>query len=158
MTISELGSLGELIAAVATLVTLAYLALQIRQSNRSHQLSAITRLSESSETWIGQIVQDSELLDLYLRALEAPETLSREERARFNLMLLQILRTAEGAWLQVEWGLIDSDYWSGFQEVMRVLVGSSAGRRAFDLNRRFLNPKFVAEVDRVLGGRERDSG
>ncbi len=158
MSISEWGSLGELIAAVATLVTLAYLALQVRQSNRSHQLSAIMRLSESSEAWLGQVVQDPDLLGVYRKALTEPETLSREEQARFELILLQLLRTAEGAWLQVEWGLIDSDYWSGFREVMRFLVGSRAGRRAFERNRRFLNPKFAAEVERVIGAEERGAG
>jgi hypothetical protein len=150
VSIAELGSIGELVAAVATILTLAYLALQIRQSNRTHQLTAVTRLSESSEKWIGQVVQDTEVLDAYLLGLEEPEKLSREQRARFNLLVLQLLRGGEAGWIQVQWGVVDSDYWAGFRAVIKHVVGSTAGRRAFDQSRHFLNPKFASEVERIL--------
>jgi hypothetical protein len=151
MTIDEIGSLGELIAAVATVLTLAYLALQIRQSNRSHELAAIARIGESTETWLGQVVQDPELLDVYLRGLSAPDTLNREERARFQLLVLQFLRGTETGWMQAGWGIVDSDYWSGFRETIRLVVGSEAGRRAFESNRAILAKRFAAEIDEIIG-------
>ena len=150
MSLDALGNLGELIAALATIVTLAYLALQIKQSNRSHQLVAVTQLHDSSQEWLGQLVQDGVALDAYLVGLNAPETLSREQRARFNLMVLQCLRGGEAGWIQSEWGLVDSEYWSGFREIIKHVVGSEGGRKAFDQNRHFLNPKFADEVDRIL--------
>jgi hypothetical protein len=151
MGIQELGSLGELIAAIATIATLAYLALQIRQSNRSHQLAAIARIGESTDSWLGQVVQDTELLDTYITALTKPETLSRTQRARFDLLVVQFLRGTETAWLQAQWGLLESDYWAGYRETIRVIVGSQAGRQALLRNRRILSPSFAAEVDRILG-------
>lgn len=150
MTIEELGSLGELLAAIATIVTLGYLALQIRQSNRSHQLAAISRFSEGTDSWIGQIVKDPELHDIYRRGLFDPESLSREERGRFELLVMQFLRSTETGWHQVEWGVADRDYWAGYRETIKFIVGSHAGRRSFERNRKFLAVSFVAEVDRIL--------
>jgi hypothetical protein len=150
VSIAELGSIGELLAAIATIATLAYLALQIRQSNRSHQLAAIARVGESTEKWIGQVVLDPELLDIYLRGLGEPASMSREQRARFNLLVMQLLRGTETGWLQVEWGLLDPDYWNGYRETIRSIVGSDAGRRAFAQNRRLLSRRFAAELDKIL--------
>jgi hypothetical protein len=154
MTIEELGSLGELLAAIATIVTLVYLALQIRQSNRSHQLAAVTRIAESTELWIGQVVKDAELHDIYVRGLYEPETLTREQRRRFELLVVQLLRGTETGWLQVEWGLVDMDYWEGYRETIKLIVGSEAGRRAFARSRRFLASSFAAEVDKILDGHD----
>lgn len=150
VTIEELGSLGELIAAIATITTLIYLALQIRQSNRSHQLAAVARIGESTETWLGQVVRDTELLDVYIRGLTGSETFNRVERARFNLLVMQFLRGTETGWLQVRWGVVDEEFWSGYRETIKVIIGSKAGRLAFQQNRAVLSPSFAAEVARII--------
>jgi hypothetical protein len=151
VTISELGNLGEFLAAIATIVTLAYLALQIRQSNQSNQLTAVARFGESTEFWLSQIIKDPTLLDVYSRGLRDAPSFSREEQFRFNLLVVQFLRGVESGWLQVELGLVDPEYWAGFRESIRVIVGSEAGRRAFDGNRTFFAPRFAAEVDQIIG-------
>ncbi len=150
MTLQELGNLGELLAAIATIATLAYLALQIRQSNRSHQLSAITRISESTESWIDRVIEDEVMLDLYVRALSDYDSLDRNERIRFQLLVMRFLRGIESAWLQVEWGLVDDEYWAGFKASMRLIVGSHGGRKALERNRSQLNPNFAAVIDELL--------
>lgn len=151
MTIEELGSIGELLAAIATIATLAYLALQIRQSNRSHELAAIARIGESTESWLGQVIQDPELVDIYIRGLNEPESLTKEQRVRFNLLIVQFLRGTETGWLQVRWGVVDSDYWSGFRETIKFIVGSEGGRHAFNGNRSILSETFAAEIERIIG-------
>jgi hypothetical protein len=150
LTIEELGNLGELIAAIATVVTLAYLALQIRQSNRSNQLTSVARIGASTERWLAQLIHDTELLDVYLRGMTAPDTFSREERARFNLLIIQLLRSGETLWLEVNLGVVDLDHWAGFQESLRTIVGCEAGRQAWDQNRRVFSKKFADYVDEVL--------
>jgi hypothetical protein len=151
LTIEQLGSVGEFIAAIATIATLAYLALQIRQSNRSHQLSAIARIAEGTETWIGQVVQSPELHDLYQLGMREPEKMTKEQQGRFELLVMQMLRSTESAWLQVRWGLVDDDYWHGYRETLRLIAGSEAGRRAFARNRNLLAPSFASEVEKILG-------
>jgi hypothetical protein len=125
VTVSDLGSIGELIAAVATLATLGYLALQIHQSNRANAVVAIARIAESSEDWLGSVARDPELYSLYRNGMLDPGSLSKEEFGRFQVLILQLLRGVESAWLQVRWKLIDADYRVGFESPLR----SSSGRR-----------------------------
>jgi hypothetical protein len=150
MTVSELGSLGELIAAVATIATLAYLALQIRQSNRANALVAIARIAESTEDWLGSLSRDPELYSLYRDGILAPDSLSKEEFGRFQVLILQFLRGVESGWLQVRWRLIDNDYWVGFERSLAFIIGSPGGRRAYERNKGFLSDEFAGEVDRIL--------
>ncbi len=151
MTIQELGSIGELLAAIATIATLAYLALQIRQSNRSHQLSAVTRISESTESWIDRVIEDPGMLDVYVRAMTDYDSLDRNERIRFQMLVMRFLRGVEGAWLQVEWGLVEDEYWEGFKGSLRLIVGSPGGRKALERNRSQLTPSFAVAIDEILG-------
>ena len=153
VTIQDVGSVGELIAAVATVATLAYLALQIRQSNRSNQHMAITRLAEGSEHWLGQIVQNEKLYEIYRAGILAPETLSREDRGRFDMLIVQLLRTVESGWLQRNWGVMDSDYWDGFIRSVIVVVGSEGGKRAFAINRDVFAPEFAKAIEAAIDER-----
>jgi hypothetical protein len=153
VSIQDVGSVGELIAAIATVATLAYLALQIRQSNRANQLIAIARLAEATEQWLGQIVQNEKLYEIYRVGILDSEALSREERGRFDLLVVQLLRSVESGWFQQKWGLVDSDYWDGFMRSVNVVVGSEGGRCAFARNRDVFAPKFAEAVDTAIAKR-----
>jgi hypothetical protein len=150
VTIQDVGSIGELVAAVATVATLAYLALQIRQSNRSNQHAAIARLAEGSEHWLGQIVQNETLYKIYRAGILDPETLSQEERGRFDMLVVQLLRSVESGWFQKNWGLMDSAYWDGFMRSVTVVVGSEAGRRAFAKNREVFAQEFAEAIEAAI--------
>lgn len=150
MTIQDVGSVGELIAAIATVATLAYLALQIRQNTRSNQHLAIARLAEGSEHWLSQIVQDEMLYRIYRVGMTEPEALSPEERGRFEMLIVQLLRSVESGWFQRSWGLMDSDYWHGFMQSVVVVVGTEGGRRAFSRNRHVFARGFADAVEAAL--------
>jgi hypothetical protein len=150
VTIQDVGSIGELVAAVATVATLAYLALQIRQSNRSNQHAAIARMAEGAEHWLGQIVQDEDLYRIYRTGLLEPETLSQEERGRFEMLVVQLLRSVESGWFQKSWGLMNSTYWDGFMRSVVVVVGSEAGRRAFARNRDVFAQGFAEAIEAAI--------
>jgi hypothetical protein len=157
VTVSDLGSIGELIAAFATIATLGYLALQIRQSNRANAIVAIARIAESTEDWLGSLSRDPELYRLYRRGILDPGSLSAEEFGRFQVLILQFLRSVEAGWLQVRWKLVDSDYWVGFERSLAFIIGSAGGRRAYERNKGFLTEAFNGEVARILDQATSDS-
>ena len=76
--------------------------------------------------------------------------MTREQRARFNLMVLQSLRGGEALWSQSQLGLVRDESWEGMRETIRHLMGPDAGRKAFEQNRRFISTAFAAEVERIL--------
>jgi hypothetical protein len=83
--------------------------------------------------------------------MREPEKMTKAQQGRFELLVMQMLRSTESAWLQVRWGLVDDDYWHGYRETLRLIAGSEAGRRAFARNRNLLAPSFASEVDKILG-------
>jgi len=150
VTVSDLGSIGELLAAVATIATLGYLALQIRQSNRANAIVAIARIAESSETWLASIASDPGLYSLYRSGMLAPDSLSKEEFGRFQVLMLQFLRGTESGWLHVRWKLVEADVWGGFERSIAFIIGSPGGRRAYERNKHFLSEEFAGEIERIL--------
>jgi len=150
VTISDLGSIGEIIAAVATIATLGYLALQIRQANRANEIVAITRIAESSEDWLGSVSRDAELYRLYRLGVLSPDSLSKEEFGRFQVLVLQFLRGTESGWLHHRSNLVSADYWSGYERSIAFIIGSPGGRRAYERNRQFLGPEYAEAIDRIL--------
>lgn len=150
MTLSDLGNIGELIAAIATIATLGYLALQIRQSNRANELVALTRIAESSEDWLGSVARDPELYRLYRTGMFEPDSLSKEEFGRFQVLLLQFLRGTESGWLHFRWHLVDADYWLGYERSIAFIIGSPGGRRTYETNKILLAPEFVRAIDHML--------
>jgi hypothetical protein len=79
MNWEAIGAIGEVVGAFAVFLSLLYLAIQIRNSRRSDQLAAAAGAASAVDEWIGQIVRDGELYDLYRRGLTDYESLSRSE-------------------------------------------------------------------------------
>ena len=97
MSIQDLGSIGELIAAVATVATLAYLAVQIRQSAKATRQAAVHYNIESGLAVRLELVRDPEVAALYLKGLADHQSLCREDRLRFNMLMVSIFENIREA-------------------------------------------------------------
>lgn len=150
MNWEAIGAVGELVGGAAVFISLLYLALQIRSSRRSDQIVAAAEAASAVDEWIGQIVRDEDLYELYRRGLTDYESLSREEKGRFTLLILQFLRSLEAIWFHLQLGAIEPGYWSSMKISMRRVVGSNGGLRSFDRNRAFLSSEFASVVQEIL--------
>jgi len=148
-----IGAIGEAVGALAVFVSLLYLAIQIRNSRRSDQIVAASNIAAAVDDWIGEIVRDKELYDLYRRGLTDYGSLSQPEKGRYSMLLLQFLRATESAWLQQRMGAMDSGYWSGMEATIEFIIGSAGGTRCLEKHRRFLSPEFASAVDGILDNR-----
>ena len=64
MNWEAVGAVGEVFGATVVVATMFYLAMQIRENKRSNQMLAATRIAESADSWIGQIVRDEKLNEI----------------------------------------------------------------------------------------------
>ena len=144
-----IGAIGEVVGAFAVFVSLLYLAIQIRNSRRSDQIAAAAGAASAVDEWIGQVVRDEELYNLYRRGLTDYETLSKSEKGRFAMLIVQFFRCTEAIWLQLRIGAIETDYWSGIENTIKWIVGSAGGSRCLDKNCEFLSPEFVSAVQKL---------
>ena len=59
------------------------------------------------------------------------------------VQIVQFLRGTETGWLQLKWGVVDEDYWAGYCETIRMIVGSEGGRHAFATHRSVFSESFA---------------
>ena len=78
-----IGAVGEVVGGAAVFISLLYLAMQIRSSRRSDQVAAAAGAVSAVDEWIGQIVRDEKLYDLYQRGLSDYESLAGRKKADF---------------------------------------------------------------------------
>jgi len=150
MNWEAIGAIGEVVGATAVFISLLYLALQIRNSRQADQVTAATEAASAVHNWIGQIVVDETLYDLYRRGLTDYESLSRSEKGRYSLLLMQLFRNAETAWVQWKMGLVDAGYWVGVFETLRFVFRTTGGTRFLDKNTRFFRADFCAALKEML--------
>ena len=122
MTIQDLGSIGELVAALATVATLVYLAIQIRQNTRTVRTSTYQAVLESSNRFNELVLDNPELHRIYHVGRSDPTQLADEERARFRLLIGQLLNVYETMFLQYERGTLDEDFWLARRRGLRAVL------------------------------------
>ena len=150
MNWEAIGAIGEVVGATAVFISLLYLALQIRNSRRSDQIVAAAGAASAVQNWIAQIVRDEALYDLYRRGLTEYESLSRSEKGRYSLLLFQLFRSAETGWGQLQMGLVDAGYWTGVEETLTHVFGTTGGISFLAKNSRFFRPDYCAAVQKLL--------
>ena len=150
MNWQAIGAVGEVLGGFAVFISLLYLALQIRSSRRTDQIVAAAAAASAVDEWIGQIVRDEGLFELHRRGQSDYESLSREEKGRFSLLMIQFLRRMETIWTHRQLGAIEAGYWSGMEVSIRKIVGTIGGTRSFNKYSDTLNPEFARLVKMIL--------
>ena len=151
MSWDAIGAIGEILGAVVVVATIFYLATRIKQSHSSNQMATAARISEAADAWLGQIVRDKELNDIYQCGMRDYKSLELSERSRFDLLIAQLLRAVEGAWTQAKHGALDKNQWHGYKMTTRYVVGSPGGRAAFSkLENTAFSPEFSTAVQEII--------
>jgi hypothetical protein len=150
MNWEALGAVGEIFGAIVVVATMFYLATQIRQSHRSNQMVATSRVAESADAWLGQLVRDKILNDIYQKGMRDYEGLELSDRNRFDLLIMQFLRAIEGAWTNEKLGFLDQSLWHGYKITTQRVVGSTGGSIAFNKQRMVFSPEFGAAIDDMV--------
>ncbi|MFT7244264.1 MAG: hypothetical protein ACI82A_001614 [Candidatus Azotimanducaceae bacterium] len=144
------GAVGEILSAIVVVATMFYLTTQIRQSQRSNQMVAASRVTESADAWLGQLVRDKILNDIYQKGIRNYESLELSDRNRFDLLIMQLLRAIEGAWINQELGFLDQRVWYGYKITTQRVVGTPGGTIAFNKQRMGFSPEFSAAIDDMI--------
>jgi hypothetical protein len=84
MDITTLAAWGEFLGGIAVVVSLIYLAGQIRQNSRLLKASAAGVTWQSSNAQASLTVQDPELARIYWAGIADRESLSEQDRQRFD--------------------------------------------------------------------------
>ena len=150
MNWEAIGSIGEVVGAAAVFISLLYLALQIRGSRQSDQIATSARAASDVNSWIGQLVRDETLHDLYRRGLTDYDSLSGKEKGRYALLLFQLLRFTETAWLNMRMGAVDPGYWEGVETTVVSVFRTTGGERFLAKNSHYFSADFLGALQKML--------
>ena len=123
MKLEKLSAIAEIISSLAILVTLIFLAVQTSQNTRAvAEQTAITRFSvyESNVTsindWRSSLIQTPELLELWIRLQNAPESgLTPREQTLGNFLFAHLASIFENAFVAYQLGVLKPAGWEFFR-------------------------------------------
>jgi hypothetical protein len=148
MELNQLANLGEFIGGVAVLVTLVYLAFQVKQgtaalaSNRHHEM-----LECAFRNATGPISQNREYADFILRAQDSPDELDKTDWYRFVNHGYIVYAMWEDALVCRQRGLIDDEYWRGWDGACRSFWTGPGYRKFWEQEREGHTPLFQDYID-----------
>ena len=147
MTIQELGSLGEFVAAIATLATLIYLALQIRQNTTVTRAMSYQSVTEARNQVNLSITQNADLARIFLAGSADRESLSPEDRLRFDCSCLSYIHVVETMYYQASVGTGDKSLLEAEERSLRDLMSTPGIRAWWRENPYAFDPEFRAYID-----------
>ncbi len=129
MTLNELGSLGEFISGLAVVVTLVYLAVQIRHNTRAVRSSMHQDMIESTLR-IAESLSDNENVGrIVLKADEDYDSLTREERIRFEAYAERVFGNFESVFYSYRNSMIEEDLWESWESSYLADISRASMRR-----------------------------
>jgi hypothetical protein len=130
-------AIAEVIASVAVVATLVYLSIQLGQNTEATRSAGAKTMSTAVTDVLRQISSDTQLYGIYSRGL-ADNSTNLEERARFDILMMQIYRGFENLLLDYRRGHLEEEIWEGFYAQIQWLVDQPGGRKSWDRQKRFL--------------------
>lgn len=148
MNWDAISAISEIIGAVAVVVSLIYVAVQIRQNTkaiRGSTLDAITAHQQAELRWSGELATE------FRKAIEAPETLSFEERWQLSEWMTAAMTARQNEFHQYQQGLLDDEVWSSIESIIKLVLGNAFARTWWhEAGRPNLSRSFVVTVERIV--------
>ena len=131
MSLEEAACLGQVIAAFAVLGSLVFVGLQIRQAARFQKLAAVNALS-TAIAGINLAGMETPALGEALAAASRDwGAASREQRIVAHYFLMSYFKLAENAWNHRKAGILTSDQWFGWENMLLIFYHSAGVQSAW---------------------------
>lgn len=152
------GAIAEMIGGIAVLVTLIYLALQLRQNSvlleQNTKTARHSILRSQTDRYIANchfMAGDSGIMGIYLRAMEEPSSVTREEWWRFGTYMYGMFKDYEEMFFFASEGQQGAYRWADAKEGIVFYLSPPGGRKWWHSHgNRLLSPAFKDFVDGLI--------
>ncbi|MEH6587123.1 MAG: hypothetical protein V7720_11205 [Halioglobus sp.] len=153
MNWTALGAIAELIGGLAVLITLIYLAVQVRQNTAVARETILRNQTDRNMDNSKFIAGTPGLMDIYIRAMDDPESVTREERWRFGSYMYGMFLDFQEAY-HFNKSKRQRDYWWPMISKNVTFYLSRPGGRAWwsSQGSRMLDDDFVAFINNEVIG------
>ncbi len=153
--LEALGNIGDFLGGIGVVITLVYLATQIRQNTfqlradaKQRELASLDEMVRALLSWQSEIVQSSEVADIWRRGILGREELQGEDRTRFEHHASSILQIWQGNYFRyLETG--DSNIWGPTERHIRMFLGWPGFKSYWEQAKHLYADRFVEEIDRL---------
>ena len=128
MNWDAIGAIGEIVGAGAVVVTLIYLSLQIRETSRQMRVTSLTDSNALVADAFLPVYNNENNLRIWISGVNAPETLSDEEREVFMLFMTRIMAAFETMADHHQFGAIPDDRFANYSNIARNFLSSPGGK------------------------------
>jgi hypothetical protein len=152
MNWDAVNAVSQLISSIAVVVSVLYLAVQLRSSTRVARVAAMDAAAAALRDVTKPFMENAELARIWRTGLEDLSALSAEDQARFFHAAHQFLKALETIHYHYVYGLLDTQLWQGWRELLQHYVASPGityylSLRGAVFSERFC--KFIGELEPV---------
>jgi len=142
-----LGALGEIVGSVAVVVTIAYLAVQMRESRRFAKSASANQSRAAVNDFLRGLSDNNEIARIYSAGLKDRSALEDHERLRFDLVIFQMLRITETAYLEHQDGFISAEIWESQWRQAQPILRTIGGMESWSGQKGLVSVSFMQWVD-----------
>lgn len=150
MNWEALGAVAELVGSLAVVATIAYLGVQIRQNTKFAKIDAAQQLRSAMNDVLRGISDNTDALRVYEKALTDPPALERNEKIRFDLIVLQMLRVSESLYLLYADGFLSEESWESTLSSLSVVLKTEGGQQSWQRQRGNMSASFRHHLEERL--------
>jgi len=127
--IQKAALLAEVIGGIGVILSLIFVRIQLKGNSTVLEAQAVFDLREANGALVRDLVGNPELSGLMYRGYSDRNSLTEEERWRFDLWVNEVLRIRLMAWKYAEQGLLDAEEAGSWRDVTCEYLHSYLGAR-----------------------------
>ena len=128
MNWEAIGAVGEIIGAGAVVASLVYLAVQIRVQSRETRVRAMHDISVGFRDAIS-IFSTEDAAAIFVKANKDYSSLTEVEALRLIILMGQLFRAFEEAFIQYDEGRLDERSWKAMTKYYLKVISAPAARK-----------------------------
>jgi hypothetical protein len=156
MNWEAIGAISAILSAIAVIATLGYVAVQIRQNTSALRSAATQGAYDQHASMYDALSTDPKLADIFVRGLEAPDTLDRIETGRFYSFLLSVMVRTQNWELQTRSRALDKEVLESTSRILRQISGMPGFQRFWEDRRHMFTQGLATYLEQEVFLTERD--
>lgn len=150
MKLKDYALLAEVVSAIAIIVSLIYVGIQVKDNAVAVRASAANDAAALAMSWYTNVGSDAQRSTLLLNGMTNPETLSREEKYQFTMMVQGVMLAFQNAFYLSETGVLEKDIRDTMTRTLLTVKDQPGFHQFWQERRALFRDSFAFYVDELF--------
>ena len=150
MKLSEAANWAEIVSALGLVISLIYVGIQVTDNTSAIRSETASNANTEFIDWYRHLSGDSELMDLWLSGVTAPETLDEQQSLRFVFILHIVMLQFQNNYYLVEEGTLDEKVLFAINNTLATIRGTPGFAMYWSLRQELLYPEYRGFVEQLM--------